>query len=201
MELLYDNLMYFENKILPYYILLYTAKGVIVINPLERNLKHLTGASHSKYVSIKNADAQYFYKQVRNKNIHLFHLINKDKYLNKCLDYKDLLILSKNMCFVELFDSLLGNPQLCLYAKASNTDIFDTAYLHFKLTENYGLYLGVIGDNESNYHFFNSIIQSIENPNKYIVKKINVSKIKFIMKEEFIEENYAFYLSKRNQND
>lgn len=198
-NLLQSNLEYFNNELLPYYIILHTAKGAIVVDVKEENLKHLVGATHST-LAMNRMRPIDFYTGLTNKELTLFSLIDEERFNNEELLYEETLIYNKNYYFQTAFDTLIQSPSIYLYRKASNNDLFDTDYLHFKYENGAGVYIGIVGDTDSDYHHFNSILAELDKPEKYRTGgKIKITNIERIKKELFKEDKYKFSPSKRFQ--
>lgn len=198
-NIVYNNYLYFINNILPNYFLLYTSYGTIVVDTNETNFKHLIIGTHCNNLSIQNKRPSDFYDEIEKYNI--FSFINKEDFSHNNLNYIDEYILNKNKYFIEIFQSLLNTKDLIIYKKQANAEL-DTDYLYFGIKDNIGMYLGIIGDDKSNYHYFNTICCFAENIKRLSVgKRIKITKIEIIDKNDFIENNYTFYLSKRNPSN
>lgn len=107
------------------------------------------------------------------------------------------------MHFIEAFDSLITSPDIHLYYSQPSSGDFYTdyihCYIHHDTTQDYGLYIGIYGDTDSNFHFFNSVVAEYKKPEKF--KKgirIAITKVEKILKTDFIPENYHFILSRNN---
>lgn len=74
-DLLRKNFEYFENELLPYYILLHTSKNTMVIKVQKENLKHLLGVSHVANIKFNNICPIKFYNNLQNYKYNLFDLI------------------------------------------------------------------------------------------------------------------------------
>lgn len=195
-NLLHDNLEYFEQELLPYYVLLYAKNGVIVIDIRKENLKHLLGISHTTS-TLGSLPAKKIYERIKSNQYDLFDLIDYDRFINEQLYYEEELIYKKNYHFKEAFNSLLSSPNLYLYQKQYSTGDFDTDYIHFELIMGYGLYIGICGDENSNFHYFNSIFAEYQNPEKYKNgTRISITKIEKILKDDFNSENYRVMISR-----
>lgn len=184
---------------MPNYFLLYTSCGTIVVDTNETNFKHLIIGTHCNYLSIQNKRPSDFFNEIEKYDI--FSFINKEDFINKDLQYTDEYILNKNKYFIEVFQSLLDAKDLIIYKRKANAEL-DTDYLYFGIKDDVGMYLGIIGDDKSNYHYFNTICCFTENIKRLSIgKRIKVTKIEIINKNDFIENNYTFYLSKRNPSN
>lgn len=197
-SLLQQNIEYFNKEILPYYIILHTSNGAIVIETKEENLKHLLGVSHS-FISSSKISAKRFYNNLMQGHYTLFDLIDEERYKTLKLTYEEELIFRKNKYFCSTFTTLFDTPNLYLYRKKNNSE-FNTDHLHFQLVDNCGLYIGIRGNSNNNYYCFNSILVENTNPKKYLTgTRVRVTKIERIRKIDFSEGLYTIYPSKHNR--
>lgn len=199
--ILLENLEYFENEIMPYIIVLHTSEGAIVIKSIEQNYMHLIGAQHSPLIQ-NLPKAKVFNKKIKNKEYDLFTLISENNYNNNQLTIDERNICNKNLFFQFILNSVKESKvNLFVYVKKTglNNDNFDCDYIHFIYKDNCGLYLGITGDDKSDYHFFSSIIVEGDNPLKYRPdRKLKMSKVEIINTEKFDESKYTFVKSKHN---
>lgn len=204
-ELLKQNLEYFNQELLPYYIILHTTKGAIVINVQKENLKHLLGVPHSNF-KLCNLRSKKFYEKLLDDKYDLFDLIDKNRFYDNNLLYEEELIYRKNYYFKTVFSSLFNLPEIHIYQKKFVNDQFNTDYIHFQLEDNFGLYIGIVGDDSSDYHYFNSVLAEYDNPTKYVTgPKIKVTKIQKVEKDKFNPNDFKFIHSKnyhiKNENE
>lgn len=198
--LLQKNIDYFNKELLPYYVILHTSKGAIVVDIKEENLKHLLGVPHSNF-RLNKISAKRFYNELNQGKYTLFDLIDKERLKEFNLLYEEDLIYSKNLHFISVFDSLLNSPTIYLYKKINISDLFDTDYIHFQINNGFGLYLGIVGNTTDDYYYFNSILVEANNPNKYITgKRITITKIERVRKNKFDASNYCFCSSKHHKS-
>ncbi|MDO4940539.1 MAG: hypothetical protein Q4E33_02480 [Erysipelotrichaceae bacterium] len=199
-DLLYNNLIYFENNIIPNVFVLHTKNGAIVIKAIKENFMHLVGAQHSPI--IQNAlPASLFYNNVKNKKMSLYSIVDKNNLNNRELTYVENNIVNKNLFFVDIFESLIKcNANLYVYSrKTGYNNAFDCDYLHFVYKNYMGLYLGFVRDNKSDYHFFSSIIVEKDKPLKYLTnERIKITKKEIINIERFDINKLVLVSSKRN---
>lgn len=196
--LLQNNIDYFNKELLPYYVILHTSKGAIVVDIKEENLKYLLGVPHSNF-KLNNIPAKRFYTELNQGKYTLFDLIDKARLKDFNLLYEEELIYSKNIYFISVFTSLFNNPEIYLYQKIYKSNVFDTDYIHFQYQNGYGLYIGIVGNLTDDYHYFNSILAEANNPRKHLTgSKIKITKIERIKKEEFDATKYTFSPSKHN---
>lgn len=196
-DLLRKNFEYFENELLPYYILLHTSKNTMVIKVQKENLKHLLGVSHVANIKFNSIRPIEFYNNLQNYKYNLFNLIDESRFKNNNLFYDEKIVYQKNYYFKEAFTSLLSTPNIYIYKRDFRSGYFQTDFVHVQINENIGLYVGIVGDEFSNYHYFNSVLAEYDNPKKYLTgPKIKVTKIEKITTEEFCEENFNFFPSK-----
>lgn len=195
-DLIKENFLFFENEILPYYILLYTSTGVIVVDTKPENLKHLLGIDKTANLKYKKMSAFAFYNHLKEYDIELFELIRKKEFYEKTLSQDELFIYRKNYVFTEVFESFLSNTNISIYIRRPG-DLFDSDYVHFCWIGKSGGYIGIIGSDKNNYHYFDSVMLETDNPKKYIGPKILVKKIERIPKEKFDINRYKISTSKR----
>lgn len=198
-NLLKQNLDFFEKELLPYYIILHTANGSLVIETKETNLKHLLGVGYAE-LPLRNIKSSIFFEELKKDNYNLFDLIDYERYESDKLKNEEEMIYNKNFFFIEIFKNLISSPNIYLYRKPNNNYDFKTDYLHFKLNDECGLYIGIIGHDDNHYHSFNSIIAERKKPEKYLTgSRISVTKIERVPKESFDPSNYNFLKSKHYQ--
>lgn len=196
--LISDNLIFYNEEILPFNFVVYTSKGEIVITPQKNNLKHLLGLGKSNNVAFSKMPADLLYDKINNKKdaTSIFEFIDKKRYLDNNLYMDEQHILNKNLFFQDIFKEFIYSPNISLFYKKSG-DFFDCDYIHFCYINKAGGYIGIMGDKNSNYHFFNSIIYEFDSPNKYKGTKIVIYKIERIKKDLFCVDNYKVIPSKR----
>lgn len=195
-KILKQNHTYFKEELLPYYILVNTLESSIFIDVEEQNLRHLLGVNKTFNDKYRNMTAKKFFHVLNNKNIDLFEIIDKQRYMDNHLTTDELHILRKNYSFITLFESLFSEPNIQLY-KIKPGDNFDADYVHFTFINKGGGYIGIIGSDKNNYHYFNSVILENDNPKKYRGYPIVVKSIEKIKKEDFRFRDYKFVHSKR----
>lgn len=200
-RLLSQNLEYFQNELLPYYLVLHTSSGAIVINIQKENLKHLLGIPHSNF-KLNNIRPIEFFEDLEQNKYDLFDLIDKDRFYENNLLYEEELIYRKNYYFTTVFNSLINSPKIYLYRKTYLNNQFDADYVHFQIDDGFGLYIGIVGDIDSGYYFFNSVLAESDNPRKYLTSssKVKITKIERIKKDDFNPESFKFVRSKNYQN-
>lgn len=140
--------------------------------------------------------ADKFYHTLNNKTIDLFEIIDKQRYLDNKLTTDELYILRKNYSFIDIFESLFNEPNIRFY-KMKDSHYFDADYVQFTFINKSGGYIGIIGSEENNYHYFNSVILENDNPEKYKGYPVVVKNITKIKKEDFQFNDYKFVESKR----
>lgn len=129
-------------------------------------------------------------------NIDLFELINKYNFENNCLSIDELFLYRRNIAFIPIFESLFNQTHINFYLKKIGND-FDADYIQFCYYNGLGGYLGIIGSDKNNYHYFNSIMLEYDDPEKYIGPKVIVKKVIKTLKSDFQYENYKMVQSKR----
>lgn len=179
-----ENLSFFTRELLPYYIVLHSANGLIKIDVKKENLKHLFGVGHS-CLKLNKIRPLKFFDELSNGKYNLFDLIEYNRFKLGKLFYQEKLILKKNLFFKSIFESLLNSPQIYIYAKGTSNGKFNTDYLHFKLENGNGIYLGFVIDKKTGLYYFNSILVESECPKKYLNgKQVKITKIERILKEK-----------------
>lgn len=195
--LIYENYLYFKNNILPFYILIYTNQGVIVIDSSEVNLLHLLGihkTGNLKYKRMKPIELWNYLES--GQDIHIYDLIDENRFENDTLSTDELFLYRRNEGFISIFESLFNQTNLKFYLKRTGND-FDTDYIQFCYYNHLGGYLGIIGSDKNDYHYFNSIMLEYDNPEKYIGPKVVVKKVEKIPKNDFFYKDYQIIKSKR----
>lgn len=197
-SLVSDNFNFYKKEILPFNFIVYTSKGEIIITPQKSNLKHLLGIGKSINATYANMPAKKFFDKMDAKTnpISLFEFIDEERYINGGLYLDEVHILNKNLYFQDIFEEFFSSPNLFYFIKKKE-NLFDADYIHFCYVEKAGGYIGIKGDDKTNYHFFNSIIYEPEIPKKYKGTKIIVYKIERIKKESFCVDNYNVVCSNR----
>lgn len=173
--ILKQNHLYFKENLLPYYNLIHTLDGVIVINVEDSNLKHLLGINKTYNDKYRNMSAKKFYNTLNDRNIDLLDIIDKQHYFDNELTMNELYILRKKYSFIPIFESLFSKPNIRLYKTC----------------------IGIVGSSESNYHYFNSVILENNIPEKYKGYPIVVKRVEKVKKDKFIFNAYNFVKSKR----
>ena len=196
-NLIIKNYHYFKINILPYYILIHTNQGVILVDSSKANLLHLLGihkTGNFKYKRMKPIELWNYLDT--GHNISLFDLIDKNRFESDTLSTDELFLYRRNKGFIPIFESLFNQINLNFYLKKFGND-FDADYIQFCYYNRMGGYLGIIGSDKNNYHYFNSIMLEYDNPEKYIGPKVIVKKVEKILKSEFVYTNYRIVSSKR----
>ncbi len=194
-NLINKNFIYFKNEILPYYIIVNTREGSIVIDTVKENLYHLLGINKSVNLKYKNMKPLQFYNYIE-ENIVTFEELMTD---NTMTYLDDQYIYYKNKIFIPVFNDFLHNTNVMHHRKQQG-DFFDSDYINFCWINYAGCYLGIIGGKQNKYYYFNSIMMEMENPEKYIGPKVFVTSISRVKKAEFNINNYKIISSKRYIN-
>lgn len=195
-ELINRNFKYFNKEILPYYIIIYTSLGQIIIDTKKNNLKHLLGVNKSNQTKFRNMPAEFLYDYLENNSLSLFELIDEGRYNLNVLFQEEKHILYRNLVFKQIFESLFNNVNLSFYYKKSG-DLFDADYVQFCYIDMAGGYLGIIGSDTNNCHYFNSIMYEKDYPDKYKGARLIVYKVEKVAKSDFQYNNYKIVKSKR----
>lgn len=196
-DIIRKNYQYFKENILPYYILVYTNQGVIVVDSSELNLKHLLGMHKTSNIKYSRMSSIYLWDYLENDGyISLFELIDKNRFEDNTLSTDELFLYRRNIGFIPIFESLFHQTNLNFYRKNIGDD-FDTDYVQFCYYNHLGGYLGIIGSDRNNYHYFNSIMLEYDNPEKHIGVKVIVKKVERIKKDDFKNTDYKIIPSKR----
>lgn len=175
-ELIYENYLYSKNNILPFYILIYTHQGVIVVDSSEVNLFHLLGIHKTANLKYKRMTPIQLWNFLESGNhIHIYDLIDKNRFKNDMLSTDELFLYRKNEGFIPIFESLFHQTNLKFYLKRIGNS-FDTDYIQFYYYNHLGGYLGIIGSDKNNCHYFNSIMLEYDHPGKYLGPKVIVKK-------------------------
>lgn len=190
------NYAFFIEELLPYYIIINTYQGSIIINVEEGNLKHLLGINKTFNSKYKNMAATKFFDFMNDNNVDLFEIIDKQRYEDNELITEEMHIYKKNYFFIDVFESLFNESNIRLYLKKPS-DSFDADYVQFTYINRSGGYIGIIGSEENNYHYFNSVIIENEVPEKYKGPSVTVKNIIRIKKNDFKFNEYTLVESKR----
>lgn len=192
------NIEYFNNEILPYKFLIYTMHNeVIVVDVVPENLAHLLGINRSSNIAFSKMSGKVFYEYCKTHKVYLFELISEERFNDNDLTKHEKFLLEKNLCFIDLFETLIQNPHLIQYIKTA-TDDLDTDYLHMNLSLGHYAYLGIIGSCLNHFHYFNSVMYE---PNTKDIRgtSLMVKKVVKVKHADFVWKNYKIKQSRRNE--
>lgn len=166
-----ENYNFFVKEILAYYFVIETAKGDIIIETKETNLKHLLGIHKSYDINLKNKISTEVYELLSNGEISLSNLIDENRLNNNTMTTNEYHIYNRNLIFQNVFSTFIYNPEIYIYLSLPNTE-FQADYIHFCWYNEGGGYLGIQGGDTTPYHYFNSVMLQVQNPEKYKGSKI-----------------------------
>lgn len=200
-----DNLLvvifkYFVENIEPYYFVLFTNNNKAMIIKVDKsNLGHLIGHEKSSNPNVASQSGTQLYKSIKNGKIKsLFDIIDKERFENNELTLDETFIYYKINNFITIFDSFITDTNLRIYTKMPGCD-FDTDYLQVKIFDDAIGYLGIIGSDKNDYHFFNSIILEKNRNKNYKSIPFQIKKLEKIHKDDFNISDYTVLNSKRNK--
>lgn len=102
------NYQYFKDNILPYYILIYTNHGAIVIDSSEINLKHLLGIYKTNNLKYGRMSPLYLWDYLSYNDVLLFDLIDEARFENNTLSIDELFLYRRNIGLIPIFESLFN---------------------------------------------------------------------------------------------
>ena len=179
----------------------------IVIKCEKRNFAHLIGAHYATKNGIFRMSSNEFYYRMKTKEDiqGLFDLIDEDDFNNNSLSREAFFIEGKNEYFIDLFDSFLkSNGQNIRLYKQPVGGQFDADFLHLLVLNpsiNKKGYIGIVGSDNSDYYWFNSIYID-ENTKRTLGVEFTIKCLKIIDdKDSKILDDIDFYLSRRNKNN
>ena len=123
-------------------------------------------------------------------------MIDENRFENNTLSTDELFLYRRNIGFIPIFESLFHQTNINFYLKKTGDD-FNADYVQFCYYNHLGGYLGIIGSDANNYHYFNSIMLEYDNPEKHIGSKVIVKKVERIKKDDFKDTDYKIISSKR----
>ena len=201
-ELFIKNFNYYKEKVLPYIFILETKEGYIKIIPRKNNLKHLLGISHSANCFFGSLNASDFYNYVDVNGINCFKnewIIEEEYLIDEFKKYDRQVIVEKNKCFIDVFESMITSNELYVFTPGVNSsnipDYICVCYDGFYIES----FLDIKAKDNSDVFFFSSIIGNPINPNQYKGKKILVTKLYKIRKNntDFCYDNFKFIKKER----
>lgn len=201
-ELFIKNFKYYKEEVLPYIFILETKEGCIKIIPRKNNLKHLLGVSHSTNRFFSSLNATAFYKHLDENGINRFKkewIIEEEYLIDKFKKYDRQVIIEKNVCFIDVFENMITSNELYVFIPSVNSsnipDYICVCYDGF-YTESF---LCIKAKENSDIFFFSSIIGNPINPNQYKGKKVLVTKLHKIRKNDvdFCYDNFTFIKKER----
>lgn len=185
-DILKKNFDYFNKEILPYYFIIQTSLGDIIIDVNEKNLKHLLGINKSDNIKYSQMSSYKLYQNLSCNSLSFFDIINADRYKDNNLYEEEKHILYKNLYFIQLFDNLIRYPSIHRIYTHRDPFAFDADYVHFCIINECGGYIGIVSsENHEYYHYFNSILYEMRNPEKYKGSPLIVYQIKRVEKKSF----------------
>lgn len=198
------NFNYFKTKLLDKYFVFKVGTNDIVVKVSKDNFSHLIGIKYSskgRYYMLRS-EMIYHILETSHEIDNLSDLVDENKISNKELNESEQFFVNKNNNFIYLFESLVSynNYQLYLYKKDA-VALFDADYLYCEIVDDFGTrgYIGLIGEEKTNYYRFNSIY--IDFNSRIIGIKRKVESFSIVSKDVFNEDNYNFMPSPRNVNN
>lgn len=197
-NIIIKNFEYYKHEIEPYVFLFYLIDDTIIsVNTSKENLAHLLGVNKSSFIEISSQRAIEIYENIQKGKIKsIFDLIDKERYKRNELSLDELFVYRKNINFIKLFNSLIDNINLRIYRKQPG-DYFDADYIHL-FKDNLGTgYISIIGSENTDMHYFNSILYETNKSEIYKGIQLKIKKIERIEKKLFDINKYSLVRSKR----
>lgn len=203
-KIIRNNFEYFKTHLLNRYFIFKLGENNIVVKVDKQNFSHLIGIKYSskgRYYMFRSEQI-YNVLDTTSEIDNLTDLIDEDRLNYGELNESEKFFVDKNSCFEYLFDSLIkyNNYELILYKKDA-TASFDADYLYCEIVDEFETkgYIGLIGEEKTNYYRFNSVYKD----DKKIITgvKRKVDNFSIIEQDSFNEKDFMFMPSPRNVNN